>query len=102
MSNFHISFSHPWLLFLLLAALLITLIPHLRINKKYRRNRNRIVSLVLHLIILTLSILVLSGIKFEYTEKNEQNEILLLVDMSDSNEKVEQDRDDCVNAILSS
>ena len=100
MSNFHISFSHPWLLFLLLAALLITLIPHLRINKKYRRNRNRIVSLVLHLIILTLSILVLSGIKFEYTEKNEQNEILLLVDMSDSNEKVEQDRDDCVNAIL--
>lgn len=100
MSNFHISFSHPWLLFLLLAAVLVTLIPHLRINKKYRRNRNRITSLVLHLIIMTLSILVLSGIKFEYTIKNNQNEIILLVDMTDSEKNLEENRDDVVANIL--
>lgn len=100
MSNFRISFSHPWLLFLLLAAVLLTLIPHLRISKKYRRNRNRIVSLVLHLIVLTLSILVLAGIRFDYTLKNTQNEIILLVDVSDSKKEVEDERDDVIDTIL--
>ena len=84
MSNFNISFSHPWVLFLLIAAVLLTLIPHLRIKKKFRRNRNRIISLVLHLIVLSLTILVLSDIRFNFTLKNDQNEIILLVDVSDS------------------
>ena len=58
MGNFRINFTHPWLLLLLVAAVLLTMIPHLRIAKKYRRNRNRITSLVLHMIVLVLSILV--------------------------------------------
>lgn len=95
-----ITFSHPWLLFLLIAAVLLTLIPHLRIAKKYRRNRNRITSLVLHLIVLTLSIFVLAGMKFEYTLTNTENEIILLVDVSNSEDEVAENRDDTVETIL--
>lgn len=100
MSNFNISFSHPWVLFLLIAAVLLTLIPHLRIKKKFRRNRNRIVSLVLHLIVLSLTILVLSDIRFNFTLKNDQNEIILLVDVSDSETNTEEKRDETVEKIL--
>ena len=100
MGNFRINFTHPWLLLLLVAAVLLTMIPHLRIAKKYRRNRNRITSLVLHMIVLVLSILVLSGISFDYTQKNDKNEIILLVDVSDSSIKYEEERDEVVETIL--
>ena len=46
MSDFSINFSNPWLLLLLLPAIGLTLLPYLRMNKHYRRNRNRIASIV--------------------------------------------------------
>ena len=44
MSDFSIGFANPWLLFLLIPALLLTLIPFLRLPKKFRRTRNRVIS----------------------------------------------------------
>ena len=100
MSNFAINFQHPWFLFALLLGLVLALVPHFRIAKKYRRNRNRIVSLVFHIIVIFLSTFLLAGMTFDYTVKNDQNEILLLVDMSDSEERVEEDRDTFVDTVL--
>lgn len=101
MSNFAINFQHPWFLFALLLGLVLALVPHFRIAKKYRRNRNRMVSLVLHIIVIFLSTFLLAGMTFDYTVKNDQNEILLLVDMSDSEERVEDDRNTFVDTVLS-
>lgn len=93
MSDFTVHFQYPWLLLLLVPAIALTLIPYFRSAKKYRRNRNRIVSLVLHGIVMTLAIFVLSGMTFSYRSSDIENEVLLLVDMSDSGREAEAERE---------
>ena len=102
MHNFRIEFSHPWLLLLLIPALALTLWPYFRLAKRYRRTRNRITSIVLHLIVMVLAITTLAGITFNYQLNNLENEILLLVDVSQSedDEDVAQTRDAFVELVL--
>ena len=100
MTSFGITFSHPWLLLLLIPALALTLIPYFRLSKKYRRTRNRIISLVLHLLVMTLSITVLAGMLFVYTIPNRQNEIILLVDVSATEENAKEDREQFIQRVL--
>lgn len=95
-----IHFSHPWLLFLLIPAAAIILIPHFTLKKKYRRTRNRIVAMVLESIILTLAVFMLAGMTFVTTLNNNQNQIILLVDVSDTQEKAQENRDELVARIL--
>lgn len=100
MSNFTIHFSCAWLLFVLIPVLFLALFPHFRVAKKYRRTRNRITALVLHCVILVLSVLVLSGITFEYDVPNDENEILLLVDVSHSSSETEQEKNNFIKSVI--
>ena len=81
MTNLTVTFSYPWLLLLIIPAVLLTLIPYFLISKKYRRTRNRITSIILHTIVMVLAITMLAGLKFNYTLPNTTNEIILLVDV---------------------
>ena len=100
MQNFQVNFSYPWLLLLLIPAVILSLWPHLKLSKRYRRTRNRISSLVLHITVFVLAILALSGLNFSYQIPNEENEIILLVDVSESEAQSENDRDKFVERIL--
>ena len=100
MYNFTIGFEYPWLLLLLIPALFFTVFHYFRSAKKYRRNRNRITSMVLHGLIMVLCISVFAGVAFLYDVPNEDNQIYLLVDMSDSGGESEQQRDQLVQDIL--
>lgn len=100
MSNFNISFEYPWLLLLLIPAVFFTLLPYFRIKKKYRRTRNRVVSIVLHSVIMLLCILALSGLGFSYDISNVENEVILLVDVSYSGEEVKEARDAFIKDVV--
>ncbi len=100
MKNFYIEFSYPWLLLLLIPAIALTLLPYFRLSKRYRKTRNRITSIVLHLIVMVLAISALSGMKFHYQIPNEENEIILLVDVSDTEEQAKEKRDQFVRDVL--
>ena len=100
MSNFTINFSNPWFLLLLIPAVLFTLIPYFRMNKRYRKTRNRITSMVLHITVMVLAISVLAGITFEYDVANKENEVIILVDTSDSGNETADDKDDFVQSII--
>ena len=91
----------PWLFLLLIPALLATLIPYFLTDKRYRNTRNRIVSMVLHLVIMTLAISILTGVTFAYDVGNPDNELLLLVDVSDTEENESEKRDELVDRLIS-
>ncbi len=103
MRNFHLAFAYPWapwLFLLLIPAAALTLIPYFLLNKKYRKTRNRITSMVLHLMIMLLAICVLTGVTFVYEVGNPDNELLLLVDVSETEETVAERRDNVVDDII--
>ena len=56
MTNLSINFSNPWCMLLIIPAILFTLVPYFRMNKRYRGTRNRITSMVLHVLIMVLAI----------------------------------------------
>ena len=92
MTNFRIEFLYPWLLLLLVPMLALAFFLHFRISKRYRRTRNRIVSLVLHCIVAAISVLTLAGINFKYEIPNMETEVILLVDTTYSGESVEEQK----------
>lgn len=100
MTNFRISFSNPWLLLLLIPAVALTFLPYFRMAKKYRRTRNRIVSIILHGLVMVLCIAVLSGMTFSYDVANTDNEIILLVDASYSNYDEKEEKDSFIQDVL--
>ncbi len=100
MTSFEIAFSNPYLLLLLIPAIGVPLFLYFRIAKKYRRTRNRITSLVLHLVIMVLSVAVLSGMTFDYSVPNSENEVLLLVDVSFSGTQSSRDKNEFVKSVL--
>ena len=60
----------------------LTLLSYFRLNKRYRCTRNRITSIVLHLVIMVLSIALLAGFTMDYYKPNPETEVILLVDSS--------------------
>lgn len=100
MTNFRITFSNPWLLLLLIPAAFFALFPYFRIQRKYRRTRNRIVSIICHMLVMVLSVAVLSGLRFSFDTPNTENEIILLVDSSDSDRDSREARDEFVHTVI--
>ena len=100
MTNFRIAFSYPWLLLLLIPAAVLTMLPYFRLAKKYRNTRNRIVSIIMHALVMVLAIALLAGMTFKYEVPNHQNQLILLVDSSFSNENADDDKNNFVADIL--
>ena len=100
MSNFKLNYTHPWLLLLLIPALALTLIPYFRVAKKYRRTRNRVLSIVFHSLAMLLAVNLLAGISFSYELPNTENEVIILVDASESGEERADDKDEFIRSVI--
>ena len=100
MFNIQFHFVYPWLLLLLIPAFALTFFPYFRLSKRYRRTRNRIISIILHIFVSVFSILALSGLTITYDTYNDENQIILLVDVSSSEERVEKERDKFIQTFL--
>ena len=101
MHDFQITFTHPWLLLLIIPALAVVLIPFFLLSRKYRRNRNRVTSVVLHSCVSLCCVLLLAGMGFSYNVDNSENEILIVMDASYSTDKEKEAKDRYVSDIIS-
>lgn len=95
-----IQFDNPWLLLLLIPALALMLWPYFRLSKKHRRTRNRVISLVLHSLILLLCTLMVAGMTFHVTDVEIKSDVILLVDKSDSSTGRREDMDEFIRSVL--
>lgn len=100
MRRLWLEFTHPWLLLLLIPAIALVLIPYFRTAKRFRRTRNKITTVVLQLIVMVLSITVLSGLTVHAEINNKNNKVILLVDVSDTEETAQESRDNFVSSAL--
>ncbi len=100
MTNFSINFSNAWYLLLLIPAAFFTLLPYFKLAKRYRRTRNRIVSMALHMVVMLLCVSILAGMIIKYDKPNLENEVILLVDASFSGTKTEKDKEDFIQAVI--
>lgn len=100
MFNLKINCIHPWLWLLLIPAVALALFTYFKTAKKYRRTRNRIVSLVMHLVVTVLCVAVLANITLEYEVYNSENEIILVVDNSYSTEQQKNAKDEYVAEVI--
>jgi len=101
MSNIRLDFNHPWLLLLIIPVVILALIPHLKLNKHRRRTRNRITSLVLHIIVLVLSVLLLAGMNIKVENSLMKNDVIFLVDTSDSAKDIKDEIDEYLDNVIS-
>lgn len=102
MSDLAINFERPWLLLLIIPVLLISLIPHFLLHKRYRNTRNRVISVIMHTVASVLCVLLISGMSFSYNLNSKNNEIMILVDRSDSESGAADARDEFLAAVINS
>ena len=102
MTNFSINFDTPLVLLLMIPALALTLIPYFRMNKRYRGTRNRITSMILHTIVMTLCVLIFAGFNITYDIPNTENEVILLVDTSYSGRENQAQMNSFVESVIDS
>lgn len=100
MTNFQMNYTHPWLLLLLIPAVILTMVPYFRLNKRYRCTRNRVISIVLHLLAMLLGINLLAGLTFSYEIPNEGNEVIMLVDVTESGSTTRDQKDEFIQTVL--
>lgn len=95
-----IEFTYPWLLLVAIPLIGLSLIPYFKIGKKYRRTRNRIVSLVLHCLSIVLVTFALAGVSFVHSTSNAANELIILVDVSNTQNEAAENRDNFIDDLL--
>ena len=82
--GYSITFSNPWLLFLLLPAVALGLLFLLTRKRTGGKKRNRVIAFILYVVTIVCCVFIISGIDIEKNADTVRNEIVLLVDVSDS------------------
>ena len=78
--------SRPWLALIIIPALALALIPFFRLHKSRRYNIKHVVPLILHILILTLAVALITGVKVtEIAPAPTESAVIIVADVSDSN-----------------
>ena len=100
MNSINLQFDSPWVMLLLIPAVIFALWPYLKIKKHRRRTRNRVVSMVLHITILALITCVFANFKVRIEDVLMKKDTILLVDVSDSSVNSKEKIDNYLEDIL--
>lgn len=90
MSSINLYFEHPYFLLLLIPAIILAFIPFFKLPKHRRNSNARKLSLILHIIVLVLTTLVLTGFRVHVENSVKTKDVIFLVDESYSLETSEK------------
>lgn len=98
MNNIEISFDRPWLLLLAIPAFATILIPFLLLPRKRRCTLRKRVPVILHMMMVSILVLILSGLTFVKSIDNQA--VMLLLDFSHSTTSLQEAIADHAEEIL--
>ena len=91
MSSFSVQFNNIWLLFLIIPALLLSILPLFIFSKRFKRfTIARIISTVLHINIAVLLVFSMVGMTFTSQIITVRSQVIIVVDLSDSTLPVQE------------
>lgn len=92
----------PWVLLITIPALIIGIIPFLRLNKKRRASSRHLIPFVIHMALILILSLVVAGVSYteSYTE-SQGKVVMFLVDMSDSSAPTKDEMNDYMHEVMS-
>ncbi len=100
MNNINITFAEQWVLWLIIPAIALTVIPLFFIHKKRRTKAKYISSVIMRSLAVTLILTMLAG--FTVTKQSDLTSMVILVDLSDSAETARPDIKNFVNSFTAS
>ncbi len=103
MYNAHFEFLiSPYILFLIIPLILLIILAFFIFNRKshFHSSLNQILSAIIECIIIILCVVCLSGPIYAYEVKNQQNELVILLDQSYSFENIYEETNTYVHDIL--
>lgn len=100
MNNIKLTFTNPWFFLLLIPTIGLALLPYFRLNKKHRRNQSRVISMIIHHLLMLALILPLTGFKVVQDNVNLRNKVILAIDVSDSTKDIFDIVDEKVAGII--
>ena len=98
----HVSNRIWWLLPLVtIPALILGLVPFLRLNKKRRASSKHLIPFIIHMTLLLVLTAIVAGITWVTTfTESEGNVVMFLVDMSDSNAPTKEEMNDYIHKVM--
>ena len=95
--------GRPWLALIMIPALLLAIIPFFRLHKSRRYTMKHIVPLFIHIIILAIATLLITDIHIvETATAPEETQIVVVVDMSDSNSPMKDEMNEYIKGLHNS
>lgn len=94
--------ERPWVLLITIPALIIGIIPFLRLNKKRRASSRHLIPFIIHMALILILSLVVAGVSYteSYTE-SQGKVVMFLVDMSDSSAPTKDEMNDYMHEVMS-
>lgn len=101
MTNIDIVVERPWLFLILVPALLLGIIPFLRLNKKRRASTKHLIPFIVHLALIFLLSGLLAGVTLkETTDEPLETKIVFVADVSQSNVHMKDEMNDFIRETI--
>lgn len=101
MTEYNIDIARPWLLLIVIPALILGIIPFFKLHKKRRKATKHIIPFIIHMILIVLLTSLVSGIRIEETTTAPTDTtVIFVVDVSQSNDIMKDDMNELMHDIV--
>ena len=101
MTEYNIDIARPWLLLIIVPALILGILPFFKLHKKRRRATKHIIPFIIHMILIVLLTSLVSGIRIEETTTAPTNTTVIFVaDVSQSNDVMKENMNKFMHEIV--
>lgn len=101
MTDFNVEILRPWLLLIMVPALILGIIPFFKLHKNRRSSSKHIIPFIIHLVLVFLLTCLVSGVRVvETTTAPVDSTVIFVVDVSDSSTEMHDEMNTFIKNII--